>query len=90
MEEAPTKQGSRNVVGWLVQMWGVSNGVTKYLLSGQSTLYESRLWDYLDTFCYITEIFIPANIYHHTFTINDLNTNYKRHQNYKVSTIKSL
>lgn len=62
-------------VRWSVQMWDVSKINTKYLLCGCSTLYESRLWGHLGMVCYITEMFIPANIYHHVFTINDLNTN---------------
>lgn len=68
-------------VGWLVQMWDVSNVNTKYLLCGCSTLYESRLQDLLGMICYITEMFIPANIYHHIFTINELNTNLSELQN---------
>lgn len=63
-------------VGWLVQMWDVSNVNTKYLLCGRSTL-----WDLLGMICYITKMFIPANIYHHIFTINDLNTNSSELQN---------
>lgn len=68
-------------VEWLVQMWDMSNVNTKYLLCGCSTLYKSRLWGLLAMICYITEMFIPANIYHHIFTINDLNTNSSELQN---------
>lgn len=89
LEEAPHMVLGM-AAGSLVQAWDVSNVNTKHSLSGHSTLYESRLWDHLDTFCYIIDIFTPANIYHHIVTINDLNTNDKLHQNYKVSTLESL
>lgn len=67
--------------GWLVHMWDVSNVDTEYLLCGCSTLHESRLGDHLGMICSITEMFIPANIYHHIFIINDLNTNSSELQN---------
>lgn len=62
LEEAPHMVLGM-AAGSLVQAWDVSNVNTKHSLSGHSTLYESRLWDHLDTFCYIIDIFWRLRCY---------------------------